>query len=151
MRFGDSYIRSLSRGINKTTYIKDFQLSHNRITNKSSEELLKNIPLHTTNLDLSYNKIGIIGVKNLSENLLNPNCRIININLEDNQLRDRSASKLLNSLSQNQSLKYLNLSKNILTDEISDSMINLLEKGYVEEVYLHWNTLKSGFGSKIFK
>jgi len=84
MRFGDKYIKSLSKGINKTTFIKDIQLSHNRITKNSSEELLRNIPMHTSNLDLSYNKIGIIGVKHLSENLMNPNCRLISINLEDN-------------------------------------------------------------------
>jgi hypothetical protein len=112
---------------------------------------LKNIPLNTTSIDLSYNKIGIIGIHNLNINVQNSQCRIIYLNLEENELRDRGASKLLDSLSYNATLKSLNLSKNILSDEISESMVNLLEKGYVEELYLHWNNFKGGFGNKFFK
>ena len=56
----------------------------------------------------------------------------------------------MDSLSHNTSLKYLNLSKNLLTDDIAESMSIFLEKGYLEELYLHWNALRGHFGLKTF-
>ena len=55
------------------------------------------------------------------------------------------------ALCQNPYLKYINLSKNALTDDITYTMLSLLEESSVEEIYLHWNTLRSAFGNEIYK
>lgn len=44
----------------------------------------------------------------------------------------------------------MNLSKNFLSDEISEYIKELLEKRKIEELYLHWNTLKGNFGKIVF-
>ena len=74
------------------------------------------------------------------------------MNLEDNKLGDSSTIILLQVLQSNRSLKRLNLSKNLLTNKISEAMKELIQKNtYLQEIYLHWNQIKSKGGNDIFE
>jgi Ran GTPase-activating protein (RanGAP) involved in mRNA processing and transport len=69
-------------------------------------------------LDLSCNRIGLQGCENLSSFLYLHNSQLQVLNLEDNNLADKAALKLLEPLAQNTNLRVLNLSKNKLTDQV---------------------------------
>ena len=47
-------------------------------------------------------------------------------------------------------MKILNLSKNNLDDKIAESLKICLDGCKLNELYLHWNSLKSGAGKVIF-
>lgn len=50
------------------------------------------------------------------------------LNLEDNRLGDKNILELIKAISENSSLKNLNLSKNYLTNEVCDSLKKMLTK-----------------------
>jgi Ran GTPase-activating protein (RanGAP) involved in mRNA processing and transport len=73
------------------------------------------------------------------------------LNLEGNKLGDKAAILILKSLvNEKQNLKILNLSKNNLSDSIADELNIALQNNYsINELYLHWNLLKSKAGCAI--
>lgn len=62
MRYGDKYLEVLGKGMKTVSSVKNFDLSNNRMTEVSSNLLIKNISSKAIRLDLSYNKIGKLGM-----------------------------------------------------------------------------------------
>ncbi|XP_067835976.1 NACHT, LRR and PYD domains-containing protein 3-like isoform X1 [Heptranchias perlo] len=73
-------------------------------------------------LRLASNKLGDSGVKLLSAALRNPDCKIQELQLRDNDLTDSCTEDLVSALSTNRSLMVLNLSYN----KLGDSGVKLL-------------------------
>jgi Ran GTPase-activating protein (RanGAP) involved in mRNA processing and transport len=147
MSYGDKYIDVLGKSIKKIPIIKDFELKGNRITKESSAAILSSINQQALSIDLSNNRIGLIGCSHLSKFLsIRETCKLEYLNLEENYLGNTAVIDLLKGVEFNRTLKYMNLSKNYLSDEISETLKNFLERGILKELYLHWNLLKYSFG-----
>lgn len=127
-------------------------MSGNRISEKGAESLLSQISKNAKVIDLSLNNIGKLGVDHLCHSLVLRECKIETLNLENNKLGDKISLKLFESLQTNTTLRKLNMSKNFLTDFVADSIKALFQKNYfIQEIYLHWNMIKTQGGIKIFK
>lgn len=64
---------------------------------------------------MSRNKIGNPGVECISKSVNYRDCKLENLNLEDNKLGDRLVAQLCLSLQTNSTVAKLNLSKNQVT------------------------------------
>jgi len=58
-KFGDRHIEVLSKGIQLLPNISDFNLSHNRISDRGAENILGKMSRNVKNLNLSNNMIGV--------------------------------------------------------------------------------------------
>lgn len=73
------------------------------------------------------------------------------LNLENNNLGDICADIIIEALIENSSLKILNLSSNLLTDNITFKINRLLtENNCLKELYLYWNRITRTGGDAIF-
>ena len=73
------------------------------------------------------------------------------LNLENNNLGDAGADIIIEALIENYSLKILNLSSNLLTDNITFKINRLLtENNCLKELYLYWNRITRTGGDAIF-
>ncbi|XP_077072492.1 uncharacterized protein LOC143723674 [Siphateles boraxobius] len=88
---------------------------------------LKSNPSHLRELDLSGNKLGDSGVKNLSDLLMNPQCKLEKLHLRDCRISKKSFLILTSALKSNPSyLRELDLSRNKLGDSGVKNLSNLL-------------------------
>ena len=73
------------------------------------------------------------------------------MNLEDTKLGDLNAIKILEYAKDSHSLMVLNLSKNSLSDKITEHAVEAVNKNtYMTELYLHWNSLTEVFATDFF-
>ncbi|XP_039540927.1 NACHT, LRR and PYD domains-containing protein 3-like isoform X8 [Pimephales promelas] len=90
------------------------------ITEKQSLILtsaLKSNPSHLRDLSLSENKLGDSGVKNLSDLLMNPQCKLEKLHLDSCSITEEQSLILTSALKSNPShLRHLDLSENKLGD-----------------------------------
>lgn len=57
----------------------------------------------------------------------------------------------MESLKSNRTLRYLNISKNYLTDAVTDNIAEFISgSSYIEEFYIHWNQFTGVSGKKLF-
>ena len=81
-------------------------------------------------IDLSFNKIGDIGIKNLCSYINNIECNLEYLNLEGNSLGDDNINKLCEAI--NNSIAYkissLNISRNLISDDSCHNISNTLSK-----------------------
>ena len=151
MGFGDKYMKVLGSGLSRLNWLKELELGNNRISSKGSVALLSNLTPTILSLNLKCNKIGLLGVQNIAKFITSRDaCRLENLNLEENHLGNQVTAVLLEALLSNRSIKYLNLSKNLLSDEIAEHFKNYLETSPCKELYLHWNNFKYQFGKIVF-
>jgi len=69
MNLGDKYLQALSKGIQNVDFLHSLNLKQNRITNLSSERLLKNLSHNLKELNLNSNRISQIGCRILGSYL----------------------------------------------------------------------------------
>ena len=90
MRYGDNYMHVISEGVKHAPIsLEVFQFEGNRITTKSSGNLLSVISKNAKELNFSKNRIGAIGVQHIAKSLESRDCRIEILELEDNNLGDK--------------------------------------------------------------
>ncbi|XP_072354328.1 NACHT, LRR and PYD domains-containing protein 3-like [Scyliorhinus torazame] len=116
---GDPGVKLLCVALrNPDCKIQDIGLEENELTDSCVEDLasvlITNVSL--TDLKLGYNRLGDSGVKQLTMALMNPNCKIKTLGLEENRLTDHCAGDLASTLSTNRSLTDLKLGFNRLGD-----------------------------------
>ncbi|KAG1926230.1 NACHT, LRR and PYD domains-containing protein [Pimephales promelas] len=130
---GDSGVKNLSDLLmNPQFKLEKLHLYRCSITEKQSLILtsaLKSNPSHLRDLDLSRNKLGNSGVKNLSDLLMNPQFKLEKLHLFDCGITD--VSSLTQSLTNSKALQFLKVldlrnieigdSKQRLRDELRDS------------------------------
>ncbi|XP_078087561.1 ribonuclease inhibitor-like isoform X2 [Mustelus asterias] len=118
-QLGDSAVSNLCGALMKPDCkIQTLRLGSNRLTALCSLELTR--ALHTNRslrqLSLSYNRLGLPGLRRLSTALKGAACRIQKLELDDNGLRDACAEELATAFNGNRWLKGLYLNRNCFTD-----------------------------------
>ncbi|XP_067916037.1 NACHT, LRR and PYD domains-containing protein 12-like isoform X4 [Heterodontus francisci] len=146
-KLGDSGVKLLSEALrNPDCKIQRLQLENNNLTASCIEVLASAVSTNRslTDLDLSDNKLGDSGVKQLSEALRNPDCKMQDLCLWGVGLTDSCAEALASALSANQSLMELKLGSNSFTDQSVPAFHRLilncrsLEKIWGESVQFKW-------------
>ncbi|XP_067915953.1 ribonuclease inhibitor-like [Heterodontus francisci] len=112
----DCKIQTLRLGSNRLTALCTLELTHALNTNRSLRQL-----------NLSYNRLNLPGLRRLSAALKGPACRIQKLELDDNGLRDACAEELASALSTNRRLKGLYLNRNSFTDRSIPAFHRLVE------------------------
>ncbi|CAD8053199.1 unnamed protein product [Paramecium primaurelia] len=149
MKYGDKYMIMLARGLQKQNDIKEFNLNDNRMTQLSSSEVIKSTR-GATSLSLSKNKIGN-GCLEIGNSLVNRDCKIQLLNLEDNKLQESLIIDILDRIAYNRSLKIVNLSKNNISNNCVNALSNMLITNEdIAELYLHFNKLNGIAAVQIF-
>ncbi|XP_067833222.1 NACHT, LRR and PYD domains-containing protein 3-like [Heptranchias perlo] len=118
-KLGDSGVKLLSAALrNPDCKIQELQLCGNDLTDSCSEDLSSALSTNwsLTVLNMGNNKLGDSGVKLLSAALRNPDCKIQELGLCDNDLSDSSTEDLSSALSAKRSLTVVDLSYNKLGD-----------------------------------
>ncbi len=153
-RLGDRYIYALSDSMKYTNHVDEILLGNNRLSdnaaskliNSIAENLIANIKNRIHSIDLSYNMISSNTIDSLCNYSQLNGCNLKRLNLEGNSLGDKLIIRLANALTLGSSdkLKYLNLSKNNLTDESMPSLAELIVNCiYLQVLNLHENQIKN--------
>ncbi|XP_067836534.1 NACHT, LRR and PYD domains-containing protein 12-like [Heptranchias perlo] len=124
-KLGDSGVKLLSAALRNPDWkIQELGLCDNDLTVSCTDVLSSALSTNRslTGLDLSDNKLGDSGVKLLSAALRNPDCKIQELRLCDNDLTDSCTEDFVSALITNRSLMVLDLGNN----KLGDSGVKLL-------------------------
>ena len=132
---GDNYLKCLNESLKISSNITKLNLEKNRLSDLSLIPLLKTVLSNNflleklIEINLSYNKIGIGSIELLVKYISNVNCFLQNLNMENNLLGVINAKKIIEAISNNlrHEIKYLNLSKNLLDDNVAFELGNLIK------------------------
>ena len=155
---GDKYLKAISESLEYANHLNDFQLSSNRLTENGINYLFtsltinKSLMQNISKLNLSKNRIGSNGTEYLVNYLKNDKCNIIELNLEDNNLKDGNIIKICDAIYKNKKLNimYLNFGKNLISDNSIESLSNLLSNSEnLKVLILRYNNLGNNSGALI--
>ncbi|XP_059816416.1 ribonuclease inhibitor-like [Hypanus sabinus] len=125
----DSGVKLVSAALrNPECKIQKLVLWRVGLTDSGAEDLASALSTNPSlsELNLSDNKLGDSGVKQVSAALRNPECKIQKLRLWDVGLTDSGAEDLASALSTNPSLTELNLLSNPLTDRSVPALRRLI-------------------------
>ena len=133
---GDKYIDCLSSGLKYVTHLNTLEMSNNRLTHYGIEKLFQNINQNPTllksliKINLSNNNIGEIGAEYLRTFIEDKSCQLENLNIEGNNLGDKTVDKLCISISQNinNKITHLNLGNNKISKNSEKGLLFMTEK-----------------------
>ncbi|XP_051864843.1 NACHT, LRR and PYD domains-containing protein 3-like [Pristis pectinata] len=149
---GDSGMKLVSAALrDPECKIQELRLGRNRLTYSGCEDLASALSTNRslTELELSENNLGDLGVNLVSAALRNPECKIQKLWLGRTRLTDSGAKHLAAALSTNRSLTELELSGN----KLEDSGVKLVSAALrdpeckIQELQL-WGVGLTDFGAK---
>ncbi|EAS04473.2 hypothetical protein TTHERM_00616480 (macronuclear) [Tetrahymena thermophila SB210] len=121
--------------------------NNNNITDTEFVNMIKQLPHRIEVLILKQNFISNLGLIQISEVLKSNHQQLIQLDLENNKIKDLGAKALFKALLQNNSLAKLNLSQNQIGDACSQELKDLLENSMtLQELYLKWNNFRQDGG-----
>ncbi|XP_032879283.1 NACHT, LRR and PYD domains-containing protein 3-like [Amblyraja radiata] len=139
-KLGDRGMKRLTTALNDSDcQIQELRVEDNGLTDSCAEDLAAALCAtpSLTKLNLGENYLGDSGVKVLSRALMDSDCKIQKLSLNNNQLTDSSARDIASTLNANISLTQLDLGENTLGDSgvkmlsvaLRDSDCNIQELG----------------------
>ncbi|XP_050958178.1 ribonuclease inhibitor [Labeo rohita] len=134
-KLGDSGVKNLSDLLMNTQFkLEKLDLCGCRITEKQCLILtsaLKSNPSHLRELNLSRNKLGDSGVKNLSDLLMNTQFKLEKLDLCDCSITEEQCLILTSALKSNPShLRELNLSENQIKNTGVNHLCDVLKDSH---------------------
>ena len=139
---GDSYARALSKGLKLLAH-EVVKLSDNRLSEKGTLALVKQLKSSIKYLDLSYNIIGNACAKRLGDFIKTRAISLRGLNLENTHLGDLGTIELCTLLVDHPRLAEINLARNNISDLSCKSIAGLIKDTfYLLSVNLHWNSIK---------
>ena len=142
-KMGNSYARALSKGLKLLTH-EIVKLADNRLTESGTLSLIKELKSTTKYLDLSYNILGSVSVRELGDFVKTRAISLRGLNLENTHLGDTGTIELCALLSDHPRLAEINLARNGITDLSCKAIAAFInDTFYLLSVNLHWNTIRS--------
>ncbi|KAL4492967.1 hypothetical protein ABPG72_020746 [Tetrahymena utriculariae] len=121
--------------------------NNNNITDSEFINMIKQLPHRIEVLIFKQNFISNQGIIQISEVLKSNHQQLMQLDLENNKIKDLGAKALFKALLQNNSLNKLNLSQNQIGDACSQELKDLLESTMtLQELYLKWNNFRQDGG-----
>ncbi|KAM3131808.1 hypothetical protein pb186bvf_016058 [Paramecium bursaria] len=146
-KYFDMFLESLSSEPYEN--IKELDLSSNYLGPHQLQKLSKIIPESVETLLLTnsaFSKFHIIGINHMIQN------RIINLQLQKNNIADSGLILLLDGLQQHQLLRILNISDNRIGDKYMEQFGEYVKKAQnLQELYLQYNLISGRGGVNLFK
>ena len=132
---GDNYIQGVNESLKVSKHLTSLNLEKNRLSDISLIPLIEAILNNNTllgkllEINLSYNKIGSSSSELLVKYISDCDCSLEKLNLESTFLGVNNAKKIIEIISQNLklSMKYLNLSNNLLNDNMTKELATLIK------------------------
>ena len=116
-KLSDDGTITISDGLKNNTTLLELNISHNNITNKAIKNITEFIQVNTTlkKLDLSYNILSDDGATLISSCLKCNN--LLELNISHNNITNKAIKNITEFIQVNTTLKKLDLSYNILSDD----------------------------------
>lgn len=151
--FGDRYAKAFSNGLTKRNKCEIINLNMNRLTDTGFLSIQSNFPPGLKILDISNNiSLSMTTYKLLAEYLDQPETQLQQLMLESNQTGDKPILVICNALQYNNNLKFLNISKNNVTDIGANAVSKMLVmNNKLNVLFMHWNKIRESGGVKIAK
>lgn len=152
----ESYIDAFSEGLKMSNDLLVLNLSRNQLTTNRVIKILLNLPRGLKELNLSNNpNLGNETFRVLADEVLdNPHsaqpCKLEKLILEGVKLTDAGLKPLARVLEYNNTLKFLDLSRNLLREPGAIELANmLLGNGTLTVLFLHWNKFQPRGGTAL--
>ena len=141
-RLGKARLTALAESLELNHKLTSIDLRSNGIDPKGALYLLTKVPTTIKAINLSDNKIGKEGTEKLCEIIKSYHyANLMKLNLESVNLGDKLAEPILKALLLNDTIKFLNLSKNDISDRSAPHISQLLQESGILQLYLHWNKI----------
>ena len=135
-KVGDDYIKCVNKSLEISDHLTSLDLGKNRLSDMSLIPLIQtiiknqNLLRKLTEINLSYNKIGIAATELLCKYMLEYDCSLEVLNLESNGLGINNGKKIIEAIPKylNNKIRYLNLAKNTLDDDVSTELSLLIKR-----------------------
>lgn len=122
-KLDDDSLKIIEKSLEEHGSIRHVNLSHNKLGNVGARRAArifgKNKRVLT--MDLSNNQIGYEGARCLSMVLSDPGCHLKHLDISLNLISDKALTVMLSDMSQNEHIESLNVSSNLLTNEVASS------------------------------
>lgn len=140
-------MRIIVQHLSTNTHCQELDLQENLI---SEHGIATFIPLFRRpnalkRLDVGKNSLHDVGISHLAEALCVPDCRLIELQLDGNDITDQGARSLANMLKTNRTLENLSLNGNRLSEKGMQSLVEVLidQNQTLRELHLSDNQLTS--------
>ena len=149
--FGDHYAKAFSKGLKKRSKCEIINLNANRLTDAGFLTILEQAPSSLLILDISNNyNLSLKSYTALADYLDQPKTLLQQLMLEGNQTGDKPVCLIANALQYNNNLKFLNISKNNITDIGATAVAKMLVmNNKLNVLFMHWNKVRETGGVKI--
>ncbi|CAI2371034.1 unnamed protein product [Moneuplotes crassus] len=150
---GKRYANAFSKGIRDNPSLKNINISRNNLDDESLKAIIESVSDQVETIDLSNNdKITASGYQKIGLMLEDPQKDLNSLILEGNTIIDPYLCHMKDGLGYNDYLKFLNLSKNNITNKGAKILANILiMNNSLRVLFLHWNKIQPKGASAIFK
>ena len=154
-KLGDDFIQCVNKSLEISSHLTSLDLGKNRLSDMSLIPLIQtiikndNLLKKLVEINLSYNKIGIAATELICKYMTEYDCNLEILNLESNALGNNNGRKIIEAIPKNlnNKIKYLNLAKNILDDDISKELSVLIKKCEILNVLILYQNQFSNIGA----
>ena len=154
-KLGDDYLQCVNKSLEISEHLTSLDLGKNRLSDMSLIPLIQtiiknqNLSRKLTEINLSYNKIGIAATELLCKYMLEIDCSLEVLNLESNGLGISNGKKIIETIPKNlnNKIRYLNLAKNTLDDDVSAELSFLIKKCELLNVLILYQNQFSNLGA----
>lgn len=141
-RMGKDYIDAITSALSVLPKTETLSLRNNKIEGEPAKKLLLHNTDNILTLDLSENSNIPFKTYEIIGQMLADGYKLLRVlHLENNKMGDNAMNELCNNMLDNNSLKLLNVSGNLLTHKSMKSASLMLKKATLTSLFLRWNTI----------